>query len=103
MENDNLVVLIKIEKDLKKLENYLNNGYEIKANGHHGKLDYWVIGKPEIKPQIKPKEIESFRVLNPKSEDCQKETELLQKKGFKIDSVTSTTAIMIRYKEKEYC
>jgi len=84
MENDNLVVLIKIEKDLKKLENYLNNGYEIKANGHHGKLDYWVIGKPEIKPQIKPKEIESFRVLNPKSEDCQKKLNCYRKRVSKL-------------------
>jgi hypothetical protein len=79
----------------------LNKGYEVKIIGHHGKQDYYLLGKPEIRPIHEPKEIESFRVLNTRSEDCQKETESLQRKGFKIESVTPSSAILIKYKETE--
>lgn len=104
-QRENLVVLIKTEKDLKKLENLLNSGYEIKSISHHQRDNgmtqtYWILGRPENKSLVQqPKEIESFRVLNPRSEDCQKETESLQKQGFKVDSVTPSSAILIKYQE----
>ena len=102
MENDkkNIMILIRTANDLNRLELYLNKGLEIKTMGRHGKQDYYVLGKPEIRPVFERPEIESFRVLNPKSEDCQKETGSLQRKGFKIDSVTPSSAILIKYSNK---
>lgn len=98
IEKKALVLLIRTANDIIRLENYLNKGYEVKFMSHHGKQDYWVLGKLEIKPSYERPEIESYRVINVRNnDDYVKETELLQKEGYKIDSVTSTTAILIKY------
>lgn len=103
MENENLnnlVVIVKTEKDTKKLQNFLNSGYVIHGNSRCENGDYWILGKPEIRPERPEKpEIESYRVLNPKEPDCQKETVSLQKKGFKIDDVKPSSVILLKYKE----
>lgn len=103
MENEKkaLAIVIRTANDIIRLENYLNKGYEVKIIGHHGKQDYYVLGKPEIRPTHERPEIESYRIINVRNnEDYVKETELLQKQGYKIDNVTSTTAILIKYSLK---
>jgi hypothetical protein len=85
-----------------KLQTELNRGYTVRYALPKGAGYIFILDKPEpeIRPPVQqPKEIEAFRVLNPRSEDCQRETKSLQKQGFKIDSVSPSSAILIKYKE----
>jgi hypothetical protein len=94
------VFVLSIINQKEKLQQELNKGYTVRYALLKGSSYIFILEKPEIiiRPPIQqPKEIESFRVLNPKNEDCQKEVISLQKKGFKIDSVTPTTAILFKY------
>jgi hypothetical protein len=95
------IIIIKTANDLNRLENYLNKGYVVQNHQFDSKRDYWLLSKPEIITHERPS-IEAYRIVNVKgNENYVKETELLQKQGFKVDSVSTTAAIMIKYKEKE--
>jgi hypothetical protein len=82
-----------------KLQTELNKGYFVVHALPKGDSYIFILDKPEEKPIHETKEIEAFRVLNIKNEDYVKETKLLQKQGFKVDSVTPSSAILIKYKE----
>ena len=95
-ENQKIFVFTLLnQKD--KLQTEFNKGYFVVHALPKGNSYIFILDKPESKPIYEPKEIESFRVLNQRSDDCQKEVESLKKKGFKVDSVTPSSAILIKY------